>query len=296
MANIDIIKAKITLLATRIDAAQTEDVKNTINLSVNDDFLRQVEAELKRAESKANDALVIAQLNYLQQVSEKRRQAILLAKAQREQEINTDSFDEAQSAKINADIQFLAETTDQATLDRILQSIATTRDLKLLQNAVKKMAQVRGDIKLQPSEASFVKKGLSASDWRNKLNQIDVAIQKRMIELREAKQKALSGPLDVPAGGGDSDDPNDAGPHCTIFGCYQGSFAKFFAKIGIWILLAFAILMIVIVLIYLAMKLKKNTSPLTRKSLVEPENKLFPSNEIFANEDEQLRRLPVQQV
>lgn len=293
MANIDIIKAKITLLATRIDAAQTEDVKKTINISVNDDFLRQIEAELKRAESKANDPLLIAQLNYLQEVSEKRRQAILLAKAKREQEINTDSFDEAQSAKINADIQFLAETTDQATLDRILQSIATTRDLKLLQNAVKKMAQVRGDIKLQPSEASFVKKGLSASDWRNKLNQIDVAIQKRMIELREAKQKALSSPLDVPDGGDDDVKPNDTGTYCTIFGCYQGSFAKFFAEIGIWILLAVAILIIVIGLIFFVMKATKKV---TSAKNYDDSQKTPMSFEILANEDEQLRRLPLQQV
>ena len=277
LPNIDIIKAKITLLATRIDAAQTEELKNTIITLKNDDFLRLVESELKRAESQAKDALVIAQLNYLQSASENRRQAILQAKEKRDTKINTDTYDVAFSEKLNADIQFLAETTDQVTLQRILSSIASTKDLRSLQNAVKKMAEVRGNIRLQPSEASFVKKGLSASDWRNKLDQIDVAIQKRMIELREAKQKALSSPLDVPEG--DDKDSGENGPYCTIFGCYQGAFAKFFAKIGIWILLALGILAIVLILIFLVIKLKKNAGS---------------DSSTILSEDEELRRLTLE--
>jgi len=243
-ANIDIVKAKIALLGKNVDAAQANDLRNTIITATDDDFLRNVEAELRRAESTARDEAILGQLGSLQTASENRRQAILQAKAARDASVNTDTFDQAFSEKLNADIQFVAETTDNSTLQRVLNSIATTNDLMSLQNAVKKMAAVRADIRLQPSEASFIKKGLSSSDWRNKLDQIDVAIQKRMIELRDAKQAALSSPLNIPAGGG-----GVAGTYCTIFGCYEGAAAKFFAEIGIWILLAVAIIILIVIIV-----------------------------------------------
>ena len=273
--NIDIIKAKIALLGTRIDAGQAQDLRNTIITSTNDDFLRILEAELKRAESTAKEEAILSQLGSLQTASENRRQVILQAKSQRDSAISTDAFDQAFSDKLNADIQFLAETTDESTLQRILSSIASTKDLLSLQNAVKKMAAVRADIRLQPTDQSFVKKGLSASDWRNKLDQIDVAIQKRMIELRDAKQAALSAPLEIPAGSG-----GVGGTFCTIFGCYEGAFAKWFSEIGIWILLALAIL-IIIVIIVLVVRSQ------TKKDVAET----VPKN-LSPQEDEQLRRNP----
>ncbi len=270
--NIDIVKSKIVLLGTRVDALQTQDLLNTIITTTNDDFLRLVEAELKRAESTAREEAILEQLGSLQTASENRRQAILDAKARRDASVSTDSFDPAFSEKLNADIQFLAETTDELTLQRILSSIASTKDLMSLQNAVKKMAAVRADLRLQPTDASFVKKGLSASDWRNKLDQIDVAIQKRMIELRDAKQAALNAPLDIPVGGGGKTE----GTYCTIFGCYEGAAAKFFAEVGIWILLAVAILAIIVVIVLVVR---------WRMSLSE---KADPTEEV------QLRRVPEQ--
>ena len=276
--NIDIIKAKIVLLGTRIDAAQADDLRTTIITTTNDDFLRIVESELKRAESTAKDESILEQLGSLKTASENRRQSILQAKAQRDASVSTDNFDQAFSDKLNADIQFLAETTDDTTLARILASIASTKDLLSLQKAVKKMAAVRADIRLQPSDQSFVKKGLSANDWRNKLDQIDVAIQKRMIELREAKQAALNSPLDIPTGGGSG----TTGPYCTIFGCYDGPAAKFFAEIGIWVLLALAIVAIIIIVI-LVIRSRMASNPESEQT------------ESFSpQEDVQLRRNPVQ--
>ena len=276
--NIDIIKAKIVLLGTRIDAAQADDLRTTIITTTNDDFLRIVESELKRAESTAKDESILEQLGSLKTASENRRQSILQAKAQRDASVSTDNFDQAFSDKLNADIQFLAETTDDTTLARILASIASTKDLLSLQKAVKKMAAVRADIRLQPSDQSFVKKGLSANDWRNKLDQIDVAIQKRMIELREAKQAALNSPLDIPTGGGGG----TAGPYCTIFGCYDGAAAKFFAEIGIWVLLALAIVAIIIIVILV----------IRSRMASNPESEKFES--FSPQEDVQLKRNPVQ--
>lgn len=195
--NFEIVKATIALIASNGDTTKVTELQTMFNNTVNDDFLRQVEAEIKRAQSTATVADIITQLDSLLKTSEARRNCILSARAARDAQSKTSIFDQGFSDKLNADIQYVAETTDQSTLSRALSSIATTRDLQSLQNAVRKLNQVQNDIHLQPSDASFLKKGLSSRDWTVKLQQIGTALQTRMNDLSKEQSLNRNAPLVV---------------------------------------------------------------------------------------------------
>lgn len=248
--NFDIVSSKIVLIGKNSDAAQTADLRQTFQTTVDDDFLRRAEAEIRRAQSTAKNATALEQLDSLLKVSEARRECILQAKAAREKSTDTSAYDKAFSDQLNADIQFVAETTEDATLQRALSSIAASRDLQSLQNAVKKLAAVRADIHLQPSDASFAKKGLSARDWTVKLKQIDTALQTRMNELAKLASAARNAPLVV----------GDCAKVVALPAPGETAYEFFMRFLWLWISLL-VLLVVVIVVIVVMTQRKSAQSP-----------------------------------
>lgn len=189
--NFDTLKPTIAFVGQTGDEAQAESLRNTFAKATDETLLRRVAAEIRRAQSTSKDADRLKLLDSLLTTAEQRRNSLVALREQAE-EARKVVHDESFSDKLNAEIEFVAATTDQATLDRLLQRIESTDDLQALQKAVKKLAAVRADLKLSPTGAEFQRKKLSASDWRNKLRQIEVAIETQILNLRKARIAAAA--------------------------------------------------------------------------------------------------------
>lgn len=278
--NFEIVQSTIVLISRTPDADKVADLQSKFNNTVDDDFLRRVEAEIKRAQSSSSNANSMEQLDALLKTSEARRACIIAARNARDSSSKTSDFDKTFSEKLNSDIQYVGETTDQATLTRLLTNISTSRDLQSLQNAVKKLNDVKNTVSLQPGDASFVRKGLSSRDWNVKLQQIGTALQTRMNDLSKEQSAARNAPLVV----GDC-----AGLIQGVGGGAGGAetpYEFFMRLLWLWVaLFIIVIILIVLAAVYLRPKLvsKANVQPPVALPLT--------TNQL--PEDPQLQRHPV---
>ena len=199
----DLQKSRIEVVAEVDENTQRPLLSNAISTADNEVFLRKIIAELKRADSKVDaNSGAHARLASLQAAAEARLEDLAAARRARVEE-RVVVHDEAASNDLNTLIEFVAKTGDQATLDGVLDSVSKSDDLQLLQKALKKLVLISEDKQLQPSDQLFHARGLSPSDIANKLLQIKVALDKRVIELRN---KRLEDAAEDRKGGVDSDD------------------------------------------------------------------------------------------
>jgi len=199
----DLQKSRIEVVTEVDENTQRPLLSNAISTADNEVFLRKIIAELKRADSKVDaNSGAHARLASLQAAAEARLEDLAAARRARVEE-RVVVHDEAASNDLNTLIEFVAKTGDQATLDGVLDSVSKSDDLQLLQKALKKLVLISEDKQLQPSDQLFHARGLSPSDIANKLLQIKVALDKRVIELRN---KRLEDAAEDRKGGVDSDD------------------------------------------------------------------------------------------
>jgi len=186
MSDFNTVKPTIEFVGKTGDAQQIEQLRQQFEESTNEVFLRQVSAALRKAQSQTSEADIFNKLDKLLQVAETRRNQ--LVSIRRTQASNSGSRHSPEFANVLvAEIEFVAATTDDTVLERLLQRIESANDLQALQIAVKKLASVRSDIQFSPTGEAFRQKGLQASDWRNKLRQIEVALETQILDLRSGQ-------------------------------------------------------------------------------------------------------------
>ena len=200
--NIKNVEPVVKLFAETGNSSAEQRLRDLIESATSETFLRPLLASLRGAQESAVTEARKGQLEALWRAAEARRSALDQARQAKEQaREQLTQHDPQFSETLNAEIEYVAATTDDATLQSVLNRISSTNDLQSLQLAVKKLSAVRNDLRYSPTSQSFVDKGLNTPKWQNQMRQIEVAIETRILELRQMRIAASQEPVGEPDAG-----------------------------------------------------------------------------------------------